>query len=246
MPRRWGWAGPGPTDWTVPTYSVAQANHVDHIERMTLHIPARDQKQEGSCVGFGWTRTVQAVAQTGPLSPAFAYFATRVLEGSEGSDDGCVIADAWKAYAQYGVASEAAYPYVEGQFSQRPTLDAFADGMGMKGKVVAKKLRGTNALLHALAAGHPVVFGFSVSSYFETPEMEQSGYLPLPTSDDSFVGGHCVVADGYDLRDNEQFVWVANSWSSSWGPFDGWFKLDLKWFSDSRRLVDDLWCVMPA
>jgi C1A family cysteine protease len=54
------------------------------------------------------------------------------------------------------------------------------------------------------------------------------------------LGGHAVVAVGYDMK--KKFVWVRNSWGPTWG-IDGYFKLPFAWFTDARRLVDDMWTV---
>lgn len=64
----------------------------------------------------------------------------------------------------------------------------------------------------------------------------------------SSIGGHATVAVGYDDRITSQnprpFIWVRNSWGPNW-DLQGYFKMDQAWFSDPRRLVDDMWIIIP-
>lgn len=246
--RRYGWRGARPTNWQAPRYAAAAPTQLLYVDRLTVDIHARDQGSEGSCVGHGWTRALQCATRSPePLSPQFAYFNARVQEATQDQDAGAAVSDGGVGIMQYGAAKETVYPYVAGQFAQRPSLDAYTDAANWKGAIKEPQaVNGLNALLNVLAAGHPVVFGFSVPEYFESSDMERTGWLPLPGSRDRFVGGHCVVADGFDRRDPfKAFVWIANSWGSQWG-IDGWFKMPFQWFTDSRRLVDDMWTVQPA
>ena len=53
---------------------------------------------------------------------------------------------------------------------------------------------------------------------------------------------NCAI--GYDTRHTEPFVWVRNSWGQTWG-INGNFKMPFTWFTDDRRLVDDMWVMHP-
>jgi C1A family cysteine protease len=53
------------------------------------------------------------------------------------------------------------------------------------------------------------VFGFSVYSGFENEHVADSGVLNMPSSKESLLGGHAVVAVGYDDK-TQRFV-VRNS-----------------------------------
>lgn len=245
MPRRYGWSGPAPRDWTKPTYRIAAPTRVTHVDRLSLAIPIRDQGDEGACTGFGSTRAIQTAVGGDVLSPQFCYFNGRVAEATQDSDSGAAVGDVVAQVMAYGAAAEAVYPYVAGEYAQRPTLDAYADAAGRKGTLAPPQaVRGLQGLKHALAAGLPVVFGFSVPAFFESAKMETTGFLPMPGTFDRFLGGHCVVADGFDDRGPQPFVWVANSWGTSWGPFGGWFKMAPGWFDSD--LVDDAWALSKA
>jgi C1A family cysteine protease len=58
-----------------------------------------------------------------------------------------------------------------------------------------------------------------------------------------------VVAVGYDMRPAKPFIWVRNSWGSSWGTKPpgskeaGYFKMDTTYFTDPSKVADDLWII---
>jgi C1A family cysteine protease len=89
-----------------------------------------------------------------------------------------------------------------------------------------------------------VTFGFSVPEYFEGPDVAKTGWVRFPTPADKMIGGHAVVAVGYDDTVTVPFVWVRNSWGVGWG-LGGYFKMDQRWFTDTGRLTDDMWTVIP-
>lgn len=246
MTRRYGWRGPGPTDWNAPRYRSVRPSGValpDHVDRLSLAIPIRDQADEGCCTGFGTARGIQTATKSAELSPQFLYFNARDVEGTEDSDSGAIISDVFRGITLYGIAGEAVYPYVVGQYAQRPTLDAYADAHDNTPKFTPFKVSTLADIKTALANGHPVVFGFSVPDYFESAQVAQTGLVRLPTTFDNFIGGHCVIADGYDDRSNMPYIWCANSWSPQWG-LQGWFQMAQAWFSDPRCLWDDGWAIV--
>jgi C1A family cysteine protease len=66
-----------------------------------------------------------------------------------------------------------------------------------------------------LADGFPFVFGFTVYDSFESAEVARTGGLQMPKPIEGVVGGHAVLAVGYDDK-TERFT-VRNSWGASWG-----------------------------
>src|ERR1700733_12903053 len=61
----------------------------------------------------------------------------------------------------------------------------------------------------------PFVFGFTVYESFEGAAVAKSGILQMPSSTENEVGGHAVMAVGYN--DSVQRFLVRNSWGSGWG-----------------------------
>ena len=66
-----------------------------------------------------------------------------------------------------------------------------------------------------LSAGYPFVFGFTVYKSFEGDAVAKSGMVPMPGASETEVGGHAVMAVGYN--DSVQRFLVRNSWGSGWG-----------------------------
>lgn len=241
--RKFGWRGPGPRDWTRPTYKLASQTTVTHVDRLSLGIPIRDQGSEGACTGHGTARGIQTVLRGADLSPQFAYFHGRVREATQDIDAGAIIADVVAGVGDYGVAPEASYPYVSGQFAARPPADAYVDAVPIKAKVRFERVTGLAGVKHALASGYPVIYGMSFPEYGMSAIVAKTGWLRPPTDLDAFVGGHCMLFDGFDDRTGNPFLWSANSWAASWG-LDGWCQIDQRWLTMPGRLVDDMWAVV--
>jgi C1A family cysteine protease len=92
---------------------------------------------------------------------------------------------------------------------------------------------------NCLASGFPFTFGFSVYQSFETKEVAQTGIVPLPQPNETLLGGHCVVAVGYD--DEKQLFKCRNSWGTDWGD-KGYFYMPYQYMSNPN-LVSDLWTI---
>lgn len=172
------------------------------------------------------------------LSRLMAYYNGRVIDGTVKSDDGAQIRSVIKGLVKNGVSAEKTWPYIISKFDEKPSLKSIEEGAELVAKKTHKYCRVSNltGVLENLSKGNTVTFGFSVPSSID--ELPESAILALPTTKDKIVGGHAVLAVGYD-RPNK-FVWVRNSWGKEWG-IDGYFKMPFGWFTDSRRLVDDMW-----
>ena len=68
-------------------------------------------------------------------------------------------------------------------------------------------------------------------------DVARSGIAELPTSSDFVVGGHAVLAVGYD--ESERRFTLRNSWGESWGD-RGYFTLPYEYL-ESEDLCDDFW-----
>lgn len=65
-----------------------------------------------------------------------------------------------------------------------------------------------------LASGYPFVFGFTAYDGFESPAVAKSGLVLMPSTNESVVGGHVVLAVGYDDK-GQRFI-VMNPWADRW------------------------------
>jgi C1A family cysteine protease len=60
-----------------------------------------------------------------------------------------------------------------------------------------------------LAAGFPYVFGFRVYQSFESDVVASTGIVPMPAYRETYLGGHAVLAVGYDI--DKSIIYVQNS-----------------------------------
>ena len=91
-----------------------------------------------------------------------------------------------------------------------------------------------------LANGFPFVFGFTVYSAFESAAVAQTGVLSMPDKKEKVMGGHAVMAAGYD-DSQERFI-VRNSWDTNWG-MKGYFTMPYDYLDPKSNLADDFWTI---
>ncbi len=65
-----------------------------------------------------------------------------------------------------------------------------------------------------LAEGFPFVFGFTVYESFESQAVAKTGTVNMPQKGEKSLGGHAVLAVGYD--DVQKRFIVRNSWGEDW------------------------------
>ena len=90
-----------------------------------------------------------------------------------------------------------------------------------------------------IASGFPFVFGFTVYESFESQEVAQTGIVPMPSPGESVLGGHCVVAVGYD--DTQRTFIIRNSWGTGWGE-QGYCHMPYEYLI-SPHLSSDFWTI---
>ena len=198
-----------------------------------------DQGNLGSCVSnalvaaFQFDQKKQKLPEFLP-SRQFIYYNQRVIEGNINQDSGSSIRDGIKVLNRLGVCPEEDYPYNTEFFTERPNEKAYEDAQKNKA-IQYKKIRPMiNDVMLSLSAGIPVVFGFTVYESFESPDVERTGIMPMPRKDEKILGGHCVLAVGYDS--NRKFLLVRNSWGNTWGQ-KGYFWMPFS-FINSRHCAD--------
>jgi C1A family cysteine protease len=90
-----------------------------------------------------------------------------------------------------------------------------------------------------LAEGFPFVFGFTVYASFESAKVANTGVVPMPVLAEKVLGGHAVLAVGYN--DKQKRFLVRNSWGTGWG-MSGYFTIPYAYLTDSN-LADDMWTI---
>lgn len=240
------WLPDMPDHRDQPFSLVAPAALPKFIDPLDKNDQVEDQGQIGSCTGNSSTTALEITLKTKlQYSRLMAYYNGRMIEGTTTSDAGAYIRDVVKGIQKYGVAEEPVWPYVANKFATKPTAAAYTNAKKVIPLIKSyERLSTLDNVKTALVAGLPIVFGFSVPEYFMSPEVAKTGWVRLPTAADKIVGGHAVCAVGYDERVPEPFIWVRNSWGTSWG-LNGDFKLPYGWFTNTNRIVDDMWVMHP-
>jgi C1A family cysteine protease len=97
--------------------------------------------------------------------------------------------------------------------------------------------RSLGDMRRCLAEGYPFVLGFTC--YSNLPFKTSTGAIPMPGPSDSVIGGHCVVAVGYD--DSAQTFLIRNSWGKGWGR-KGYGTIPYTYLLQAD-LSDDFWTI---
>jgi C1A family cysteine protease len=206
--------------------------------------PITNQDQVGACTGFSIVGAVEYDENKQrehfiKLSELFVYFNERDFEGDIGEDGGAQIRDGIKLIAKFGVCQEALWPFDETKWKNRPTMEAFQDGLNHRALSYKRVAVTQSDFEHALASGFPIVMGITVFESFESDEVARSGMVPMPNQEtEQCMGGHAVLAVGYDRI--KRLVKVRNSWGPDWGDH-GYFYLPYDFVFGG--LVDDCWTV---
>ena len=149
-----------------------------------------------------------------------------------------MLRDGIKALAKQGVCSEKVWPYNIAAFAKKPGVTCYKEAAG---HMISSyhRLNTVEEMRACLAEGYPFVFGFTVYDAFETAKVASSGVLNMPVAKERPLGGHAVMAVGYD--DKAKRFTVRNSWGAGWGK-RGYFTIPYDYLAD-RNLSDDFWTV---
>jgi len=214
-----------------------------------------DQGQIGSCTANAIAAAIefdllkQRLADFVP-SRLFIYFNERDMERSVAVDGGAQIRDGVKSVNKLGVCPESQWTYDDtpadpltnlwpagAKPAQKPTPSCYVAALEHQVVSYQRVSRNLAQLKGCLAAGYPYVFGFTVYDAFESAEVATSGVLNMPTSTEGVIGGHAVLAVGYD--DVAQRFIVRNSWGAKWG-LKGHFTMPYAYLLSSN-LASDFW-----
>jgi C1A family cysteine protease len=203
-----------------------------------------DQGQLGSCTAnaiagaLEFDRIKEGLPDFTP-SRLFIYYNERVMEGTVGTDSGAQIRDGIKSVGSIGAPPETDWPYDIKEFAVKPPAKAFTDAPLDKAVQYQSVAQVLGQMKGCLASGYPFVYGFTVYESFESTQVAQTGNVPMPASSEKVLGGHAVLAVGYD--DSSQRFIVRNSWGPGWG-MGGYFTVPYAYLTDSH-LSDDFWTI---
>lgn len=205
--------------------------------------PIENQGPLGSCTANAGVGIVEyferrAFGKHIDASRLFLYKTTRNMLHWTG-DTGAFLRSTMGALTLFGVPPEEYWPYVVADFEKEPSAFCYAfaqnyqaisyyrlDPPGTAKNILLERIK-TN-----LAAGLPSMFGFTVFSSYT--QAATTGKIPFPTAGEKIVGGHAIVAVGYDDNmkikntnpgaiETKGALLIRNSWGTGWGSSGyGW------------------------
>jgi C1A family cysteine protease len=223
-----------------------------HVDLRSKGPPAFDQSTLGSC-GPNAGEGMMAYLYPGFMGSRLQlYYDIRELEGDVGEDSGVQTRDVLEVLQKTGTAPESEWPYDITKFTDLPPRNAEIDAAKHKIKSYSR-LTTANEYLSCLANGFTFLLGFNVPASFDSDFVAQTGILLDPEMAEPSIGGHDVLAVGYDLTFRESKIVqdagidpklvaehtliMRNSWSATWGD-NGHFYLSLRYAVDASTGFD--------
>ena len=209
--------------------------------------PIENQGPLGSCTANAGVGIVEyferrAFGKHIDASRLFLYKTTRNMLHWTG-DTGAFLRSTMGALALFGVPPEEYWPYVVTDFDKEPSAFCYAFAQNYQAiSYYRLDPAGTTKILLLdriktyLAAGLPSMFGFTVFSSYT--QAAATGKIPFPTAGEKIVGGHAIVAVGYDdnmkikntipgAAETTGALLIRNSWGTGWGSSGyGWLPYD--------------------
>jgi len=172
------------------------------------------------------------------VSRLFIYYNERFLRGTVGEDSGASLREGIKALARWGSCRETLWKYLPAKVFSKPTKAAYREALGHRVSSYSR-LESLSDMRQCLADGFPFAFGFAVYESFQTAKVAKTGIMPIPKLSEKMLGGHAVMAVGYD--DKKRQLIVRNSWGEAWGQ-QGYFRMPYA-VAETPRLCGDFWTV---
>jgi C1A family cysteine protease len=234
----------------------ALPSHVDL--RKQFHVRPYDQGRIGSCTANAIAGAIQFDREHAKQKPDFVpsrlfiYYYERLTERSVPIDSGAQIRDGIKVVAKRGVCAETTWPYDDtpadtetnlfphtSRAIKPPSAEAQHDAEKYKTISYSRVTQSLTQLKGCLADGFPIVFGFSVFDSLYDSQGQPQAVLPLPSGKDAPIGGHAVLAVGYD--DGKSLFTIRNSWGTS-AQDHGYFYMPYAYLTDPH-LASDFWTI---
>jgi len=231
------------------------------VDLRTWFSPVENQGSLGSCTAHAGVGMVEyferrAFGKHVDASRLFLYKVTRDMLHWTG-DTGAFLRTTMGALVLFGVPPEEYWQYVIADFDKEPPAFCYAFAQNYQAithyRLDPPGTSPTNLLNQIkanLAAGLPAMFGFTVySSYVQAAT---TGKIPYPTAGEKIVGGHAIIAAGYDdtmkikntnpgAVETTGALLVRNSWGPGWGVGGyGWLPYDYV----LKRLAVDWWSLL--
>lgn len=225
--------------------------------------PIENQGSIGSCTAHAGIGIVEyferrAFGKHIDASRLFLYKTTRNLLHWTG-DTGAFLRSTMGALALFGVPPEEYWRYNVADYEKEPPAFCYAfaqnyqairyyrlDTSGLSKPALLTRIK------TYLSAGLPAMFGFTVFSSYT--QARSTGSIPFPTSGEKTVGGHAVIAVGYNdnikiknghsgATETKGALLIRNSWGTGWGDAGyGWIPYEYV----LRGLAVDWWSLIKS
>jgi C1A family cysteine protease len=212
-----------------------------------------DQGGLGSCTANATAQGLRAAmirlgfASSLLASRLFLYYFARAMIGTTQEDSGANIRNIFDVIRKLGFCPETGWPYSDDLVTFKILPDAGAtrlayDQLGGLGyfridSTGAERVADVRA---AIAAEYTVVFGTQVSNKYAEYKPGAPALEP-PGPGETILGGHALLAGGYDLAADD--FDIVGSWSKDYGD-GGWTKFKSSYIADPRSA--DFWIIETA
>jgi C1A family cysteine protease len=199
--------------------------------------PVENQGSIGSCTANAGAAIYEyferrAFGKHIDASRLFLYKTTRNMLHWTG-DTGAFLRTTMGAMVLFGMPPEEYWPYVIADYEKEPPAFCYAFAQSFQAvnyyRLDPPGTAKSALLTHIktnLAGGLPSMFGFTVYSSYT--QANTTGKIPYPTKGEKIVGGHAVVAVGYDdsvkikntnagATEYKGAILIRNSWGTGWG-----------------------------
>jgi C1A family cysteine protease len=240
--KRYGWVPDRPDQRDYMYTAIRPVVRLP--KKMDLRIycsEVENQGMLGSCTANALTGNLEFLDhkiddEYKDVSRIFIYYNERVLEGTVDYDSGASLRDGIKTLRKIGACWESTWPYLIERFDKKPLKKCYIEAK--KHRIVSyHRISTLSEMLTCLAEGYPFVFGFTVYESFESQKVRQTGVVNMPRKKEKALGGHAVLAVGYDQK-QKRFL-VRNSWGIDWGK-DGYFTMPYEYL---ETLAADFWTI---
>lgn len=202
-----------------------------------------NQEQLGSCTACALVGNLEYLKFKSKkirvnFSRLFLYYNERVLRKTVEYDSGASLRDGIKTLIKAGDCLEVFWPYHITKFADKPSAKAYENALNYQIRSYYR-LNSLEEMKHTLSSGFPFVFGFAVYESFESEKVRKTGLVALPDPEERLLGGHAVMAVGYN--DSKKLITIRNSYGKSWGD-EGYLYLPYQYISNPH-LAADFWTV---
>jgi C1A family cysteine protease len=211
--------------------------------------PIYDQGSLGSCTAnaisgaLEFVEVKQSNKEIFTPSRLFIYYNERVVINTVDYDSGAYIRDGIKSVFDLGACPEQDWGYDISRFTQKPYTACYEHAMLHQSLVYSRVNRSLGDMKACLAAGYPFVFGFTCYESLMSDNTTATGAISMPSSTESTVGGHAILAVGYNDEHEDgggRFI-IRNSWGTGWGR-QGYGSIPYEYLLNSN-LSDDFWTI---